>query len=127
MHRSGKFTQGIGEYLIARNPITHAIICGAGYYRYNSDITLGLARCYITPTYKATYPLTSIIEYQLSKCSTKKFWVTFNDCNKSIYDNLSASGKKPKGLPPIWAKFAPIGNHTVNYIDQWVAEIEVEK
>lgn len=109
-----------GKYLVDYE--NDEMVCGAGYYKYQESVSLGLVRAYTLPKFKTRGRLKGMIEYQLASIETPKMWVTFNEVNKSFYLTLNSNGVKPRGLSSVWSLFRPLGVINVNHMNQYVAE-----
>lgn len=123
--KNGRFS--IGNYYIAEED--NCYIGSAGWNWYQDDIALALTRAYVSPNYRqknimGNYFLPRILD---ETTLYNRIWCTCNKYNKVIYDGFVrlAAGRRA-GLTNPWSeiykKFVPIGIHTVNYTEQYVAE-----
>lgn len=102
----------------------------AGWNHFDESTALTLVRMYVPKKFRTEYIIGEHIFPKLIEetAGYQHTWVTFNNYNKSMYDaiermyNGKSSGLKP--WPPIYRKFKPLGQKTVNTVLQYVAEYE---
>jgi len=105
----------------------------SGYYKYTDEIALILTRTYTSPMarhnhYLGKYLIPLMIE---ETKHYEKVWATVNEYNKQWYEWVMKSKSKSKSslingpdYMKSWAKFKPIGKQVVNYVEQYVLELD---
>jgi hypothetical protein len=102
----------------------------AGWNELDESTALALVRMYVPRKFRTDYIIGQHIFPKLVEetANYKHTWVTFNSYNKTIYNTIEriysgkSSGLKP--WPPVYRKFKPLGQKTVNTVLQYVAEYE---
>lgn len=119
----------IGSYFVIVND--NKYVCSAGWNKYNNNTALILTRAYINKEYRTQYILASHLLPLIIE-ETKQYkhvWITCNESNLSLYKwfERSNEGKTPalfNNWPTIYKNFKPIGIKTINYVDQYVLELQ---
>lgn len=118
----------LGSYYIIES--NGEYVGSAGWNPYTEDIALALTRAYIVDKFRTKYLMASLIMPRIIDESKNysKLWITCNEYNKTIYEAfVKMSDSKPAGLfnpwPSVYKQFVPIGKRTVNYTEQYVAEM----
>lgn len=131
--KEGRFNTG--KYFVIEED--NNFMVSSGYYSYTDDIALVLTRTYTAPIARHKHYLGKyLIPLMIGQTSHyKKVWTTVNEYNKHWYNWISKSntnkdsGNKsslfdgPDYMKP-WSKFRPIGKQTVNYVEQYVLELD---
>lgn len=109
-------------------------IASAGWYRYNSKISLAMTRMLIIPEYRTKYIFApKVLPKMIDNSDCEYVWMTFNEYNKTIYNwfervhqgKSSAIGNSTgANWPAIYKKFKPIGKKIVNGMEQYVVEFK---
>jgi hypothetical protein len=106
-------------------------IASAGWNRYNHNTALVLARAFVSKPYRTTYIMGEmLLPLMLEECKNfENVWITCNENNRAIYDwfERSANGMKPtlfNNWPDIYKRFKPIGEMSIYYTQQLVAQLE---
>jgi hypothetical protein len=102
----------------------------AGWSQLNESTALTLVRMYVPKKFRTDYIVGEHIFPKLVEETShyQHTWITFNSYNKPMYDaiermhNGKSSGLNP--WPPIYRKFKPLGQKTINTVLQYVAEYE---
>ena len=128
----GRYRQGHGKYYVITDD-HDKYMCSAGWNEYELDtsVALMLTRMYVAPGFRCQYILGNLILPQAIEEANryKHIWITSNNHNRAIYlfFERAASGKRTalfNDWPPIYRKFKPLGQKTVYYTEQWVAEYD---
>lgn len=119
----------IGNYFVVEEAGEY--VASAGWSEYESDTALILTRAYVSKPYRASYVMAEkILPTILEQCAEyPKVWITCNMGNSSIYKwFLRNSEGKTSGMfnnwPDIYKQFEPIGVRTVNYTEQYIAQLK---
>jgi hypothetical protein len=128
----GRYRQGRGKYYIITDD-SDKYMCSAGWNEYELDknVALMLTRMYVAPGFRCQYILGNTVLPEMIEAAGryKHIWITSNNHNRAIYlfFERAAGGKKTalfNDWPPIYKKFKPLGQKTVYYTQQWVAEYD---
>ena len=117
----GRFKQG--NYFILESD--EKFIGSAGWYPYTSSLALIFVRTYLTVSHRANYHMSEFFIPKFLEETTEfsRLWATMNSHNQIIYkvfERLAAG--KSVGWPDIYKLFKPIGQRTVNNVQQYVVE-----
>jgi len=127
--REGRYNSG--KYYVIEEDGN--LMASSGYYAYTDEIALILTRTYTAPEarhkhYLGKYLIPAMIEQTQSY---PKVWATVNEYNKRWYDWMSDSRNQAKSTlfdgpdyMKSWSKFKPIGKQMVNYVEQYVLELD---
>jgi hypothetical protein len=118
---AGRFQQG--NYFVLES--NGQYMGSAGWYPYSSDLALVLVRSYVPVGYRANYYMSEFIIPKFLEETTKfsRLWITMNDHNKIMYKAFERmSDGKSITWPDIYKLFRPIGQRTVNNVQQYVVE-----
>ena len=108
-------------------------MCSAGWNRYDLDhnVALLLTRMYVDPIHRFKYIIgNNVLPIMIQEAILyDKLWITANDYNRSIYRYFerASQNKRPvlyNDWPDIYKRFKPIGQKTVYYTSQWIAEYD---
>jgi GNAT superfamily N-acetyltransferase len=115
---------GAGDYLLMFNE-EDKLMGGAGFYRYDDTYILAMSRFYVMPGFEnqwiGQHFLKRMIDRSIGK--GKNMIITFNDYNKNIYDFYTDA--RIDKLPPIWKAFKPVGQRTINHVEQYCCEMDL--
>jgi hypothetical protein len=125
--KNGRYN--IGSYFVIENE--NKYVCSAGWNNYDDNTALILTRAYINKEYRAQYIMAShLLPIMIKETeSYKNVWITCNKNNVSLYKwfERSVEGKTPalfNNWPNIYKDFKPIGIKLVNYVEQYVLELQ---
>lgn len=106
-------------------------VCSAGWNEYTIDTALVLTRAYVSKPYRTQYLMASLLLPTMIEETSgyKHTWITCNKDHGALYQWFvrSSQGKQPamfSNWPPIYERFLPIGEKTVYFTEQLVAELE---
>jgi hypothetical protein len=130
--KQGRYDFDKGKYYVITDD-SDKYVCSAGWNEYELDtcIALILTRMYVVEEYRCQFILGNLV-LPLMISETHQYrrrWITANVHNHSIYKffERAAQGKTTslfRDWPELYKQFKPIGQHTVYYTNQWVAEYQ---
>jgi hypothetical protein len=118
---TGRFQQG-NYYVLESNG---QYIGSSGWYPYASSLALILVRSFLPKGHRANYYMSEFFmpRFLEETADFSKLWITMNDHNKIIYNAFERMSEgKSVGWPDSYKLFKPIGQRTVNNVQQYVVE-----